>query len=564
MFNCRLIVWCFSIVTLLGVLLIPVSAQADPPPYRYRVTDLGYLGDDFTPNVSTMGSFGINELGQVVFAKRFQSGQEIHAAVCFPEPAYGKPAGVYDLTGFTLENEAQPSIARDINSAGLIVGQVGGIEQEFGSEAVVWELREDLEIAPANLFQLGVIDGAEWSRGNAISDSVPAYVVGDSEYLGKCYRLPCDQPWDGLFTRAFQVDVSAEHFILDILQARDCSCLFSSHARDVVMDAEETFWINGFVSADTKEACPGFPDGPYSRGSYLYTHLQAQAHTGIRTDRHSEGRGIGYVESSDDIVSVGFARENGSYVKQAFFWRGTTIPTEYFVLGDVMPTGHEGNESEAEAINNGNSETGQLQVVGWDDDTDQALLWEETASGWTVTDLNAEGIIRDYWREIGGDEYFLWQALDINNDGWIVGWGDGEFDTETPPTLEPHAFLLTPVPECYHDLTGDSLVDINDIFAAQGQWGECEIGVLCSADVTFDGLVNIDDIFAILAAWGPCPGSKGSGNSNSSGNWFNEWMNTGGLTALETGRVTWEQVEQCLDYEDREITKQCLNSLLTQ
>ncbi len=67
-------------------------------------------------------------------------------------------------------------------------------------------------------------------------------------------------------------------------------------------------------------------------------------------------------------------------------------------------------------------------------------------------------------------------------------------------------FECDPGSECPADLTGDEMVNIDDIFAALGLWGECPdpCPPYCAGDLTEDCTVNIDDIFAILGEWGPC------------------------------------------------------------
>lgn len=59
---------------------------------------------------------------------------------------------------------------------------------------------------------------------------------------------------------------------------------------------------------------------------------------------------------------------------------------------------------------------------------------------------------------------------------------------------------------CPADLTGDGVVNIDDIFAVLGLWGDCPdpCPPYCTGDLTEDCTVNIDDIFAILGMWGPC------------------------------------------------------------
>ncbi len=62
------------------------------------------------------------------------------------------------------------------------------------------------------------------------------------------------------------------------------------------------------------------------------------------------------------------------------------------------------------------------------------------------------------------------------------------------------------LPTCPADLTGDDQVNIDDIFALLGMWGECPdpCPPYCDGDLTDDCTVNIDDVFAILGQWGPC------------------------------------------------------------
>lgn len=59
---------------------------------------------------------------------------------------------------------------------------------------------------------------------------------------------------------------------------------------------------------------------------------------------------------------------------------------------------------------------------------------------------------------------------------------------------------------CPADFTGDDVVNIDDIFAVLGLWGDCPdpCPPYCAGDLTEDCTVNIDDIFAILGQWGPC------------------------------------------------------------
>lgn len=51
------------------------------------------------------------------------------------------------------------------------------------------------------------------------------------------------------------------------------------------------------------------------------------------------------------------------------------------------------------------------------------------------------------------------------------------------------------------DLTGDGLVNSDDLFELLGHWGLCSVPADCPADLTGDGAVNSDDLFLLLGQW---------------------------------------------------------------
>lgn len=59
-----------------------------------------------------------------------------------------------------------------------------------------------------------------------------------------------------------------------------------------------------------------------------------------------------------------------------------------------------------------------------------------------------------------------------------------------------------PADVAYGDVDGGGFVDIDDVFAVLGAWGDCD--GCCLEDVNADGAVDIDDVFAVLGNWGPC------------------------------------------------------------
>ncbi|UCD74469.1 MAG: right-handed parallel beta-helix repeat-containing protein [Phycisphaerales bacterium] len=78
-----------------------------------------------------------------------------------------------------------------------------------------------------------------------------------------------------------------------------------------------------------------------------------------------------------------------------------------------------------------------------------------------------------------------------------TGFGD-------PPIVDMGAYEFQPV-ECPADLNHDGRVNIDDLFAILGAWGQCDDPSDCPEDLNGDGMVDIDDLFVILAEWGPCP-----------------------------------------------------------
>lgn len=68
---------------------------------------------------------------------------------------------------------------------------------------------------------------------------------------------------------------------------------------------------------------------------------------------------------------------------------------------------------------------------------------------------------------------------------------------------------ITPAPECFADITGNSTVDIDDLLAVISAWGACPAPpTACDADIAppgGNGSVNIDDLLVVINGWGACP-----------------------------------------------------------
>lgn len=72
--------------------------------------------------------------------------------------------------------------------------------------------------------------------------------------------------------------------------------------------------------------------------------------------------------------------------------------------------------------------------------------------------------------------------------------------TLTPPFPGPAVLFLSK--SAPYDLTGDGVVDVNDLFVVINQWGPCPANAPCLPDLSGDGSVAIDDLFLLLNQWG--------------------------------------------------------------
>jgi hypothetical protein len=103
----------------------------------------------------------------------------------------------------------------------------------------------------------------------------------------------------------------------------------------------------------------------------------------------------------------------------------------------------------------------------------------------------------------------LIEATDINEDGWIVGYGLHDEDPGPTEDLQERAYLLIPAPQpCVGDTNNDGVVDVDDLVNVLLDWGTNGTGH--NGDVDGSGMVKPLDIIAVLINWGLCPGSSGS------------------------------------------------------
>ena len=153
----------------------------------------------------------------------------------------------------------------------------------------------------------------------------------------------------------------------------------------------------------------------------------------------------------------------------------------------------------------------------------------------------------------------LREALDIDDNGWIACWGDGDL---TSLGFNPRGYLLTTAPNCPENVTGDGQVNIDVLFEVLGHWGDCPDGVICVWDVNVDCTVDINDVFAINENWGPCEGDGGGGGGEGLAAILADWLDAGGAAALDKGLITWDDIDGCLSNDNDDNIEACLYRLL--
>ena len=75
----------------------------------------------------------------------------------------------------------------------------------------------------------------------------------------------------------------------------------------------------------------------------------------------------------------------------------------------------------------------------------------------------------------------------------------GEEWYDVPPDT-----FAEPTEDCVGDVNDDGTVNVVDLLALLGAWGECPPDEFCHADFDYSGAVGAADLLMLLGAWGPC------------------------------------------------------------
>ncbi|MCH8823346.1 MAG: hypothetical protein IH984_07545 [Planctomycetes bacterium] len=309
-------------------------------------------------------------------------------------------------------------------------------------------------------------DGSVDSTGWGITGSDPYYVVGGSTIFGLgCYR---GFVWDSASANMTQLTTPTG---------------FRSEAFDIREQLGATL-IGGWI--DDGAICPNVcvecaPQYPFNvSDAVAWVNLTASTLNQPPPLNNIEGEARD-LNDAGNLVGWGTDPTNDCR-NRPLYWEDTMAVG---IILETVPTGQQGR---ALGINS------NKDVVGANIDLVVAVLWDSTVPGtWIYSDLNDLIIPIDH-------DWELVEARAINDNGWIVGWGDHDG--------AHRAFLLRPITTCLHDLDGDGAVSTADLLILLASWGPCpdagQTGKFCDADYDFDGSVLTSDLLELLANWGPC------------------------------------------------------------
>ena len=521
--------------------MVPVLAlsRADEPDCGpacdrpgYAIVDLGPLNEQndpmsplpFSPEAERTGRFGINAHGQVAFTRRIDEAHRPY--IWLPRPAHGLSAGVHALVDlFPQFDFGDHASAVDISDNGFVVGQC-----RAGSGTGPYIIRgqgrayiADLSGSMGWTDNARVIDGLSsgaceegggWSRGVAVVDdgSVPVMVM-EAGRLGQCLSE--------------DVCFSSGHLVTDLDQSTPTVTALtgtgfpSEFAFDIDRAAAGEYELAGRGDRDPRVGHCGVTityyceveDVParFSAAAGSPPSISAGALADFGDDVPEDLRGFGRgVDRGGTVVGYGTLPPDPPSSPDcdlnALLWDPAdngAYTNLHLVLGDCA------GFSRAESINS----APRRRIVGWDPRRQHPLLWveHETLDGWQGYRLQVDthpvypGIV-DAGTCPG---WTLREAYDVNDAGWITGWGIRTIGEVS----QPHAFVLVPT-SCPADLDQDGEVDFPDLLILLSYFdascgtptGPCELPwmELCPGDLDGNGVVEFPDLLFLLSYWGPC------------------------------------------------------------
>ena len=434
-----------------------MSAQAQ----EYLVFDLGVASE---LSSAESYAFGINNLNFVVGKTDVGENPEVQAFIWVPfaQTAWDSPFNAVGLSPFGVDDTE----ALKINDDSVVI-----VNQPF--EAFGWQANGT--VATWTDFELNqlpdVLDGDEDMQAYGLDfESSPLRIVGRARYLDEFD----EEYWDGFVWRSNNATVSTR------LNGPKHNNL-----------GGKTYHGAYGISPQTKIGAGGTDF--YGAGSFPMFGLEWDLDSSTSgtelpplPSQTDSGQAL---DATDDGFIVGQLEDEAVTKQHAALWNWDDAGDLVDLHDDASPPLSAAHQSVARAMRNN-----ALQIVGANTSTSKALLWQwnDGEQHWDSLMLNSTIVICD-------TEWSFAAAHDVNERGWIVGWGlhNGEV----------RALLLVPRDRpCRADVTGpagvpDGFVDVTDLLAVLGAWGECDACDQCQMDVDDDGEVGTPELLAVLADW---------------------------------------------------------------
>ncbi|HRQ76365.1 MAG TPA: hypothetical protein PK098_10650 [Phycisphaerales bacterium] len=507
----------------------PVSADPPPPP-KYRIINLGTLpcppGVEEEDCSGPSEAYGINNRGEVVGVS-----QVVVGSTATIRPFIWLPTVNPNYPHFTVPNQLIPALtmtelpgpaglmaAFDINVNGIVVGsrwtgskENQGLDAEDplpppgvgSSPAYVWNLPNNTHHAVESVENTSGFPSAE---AYAVNDEIPPVIAGVTSFFDSESMPP------GLY-RGFRMVYSGQTSVTVpmLLLPPSSSNTWNTFAYGIGLSGRAV----GHGMVVTPANCTAGPEScsgemECQRGQYWHPTagiLEAAiafgdvySHT-VGRDENAAGNVIG-----SSYHNFG---PSGLCVEHAAFWPSVTSSPEPLpsLFDPNFPNEQRVTRAWAIAAPFGG---GELRAVGADMEVNRAMLWQYIHNGaaweWEALDLN-DVTKGGHVEHCGDEEWFqLWRAYDINDHGWIVGYGFVDEGGGWPGELR--AFLMIPLgsdSNCLSDLNFDGRVDVLDLLILLGSWGPCPASGCCLADLNGSGTVDVQDLLILLVNWGLCP-----------------------------------------------------------